>query len=235
MRYILIFLLLLSEFIYAQPAGLYRVDSTRLTDIRERLVQLAIQGPTYEMADHATQAAASQITIAKSAYLGLFSAQGNLNEFTVRNAFSSGNNNQYAQIYYPRYNFGLNVPFDIFTRTRNTVKIAKDNYSITLAEKNEKFREIKADVLTKYENYLLAKQLVEFQSKLTQNEYSQFKRAESDFADNLIKLDDLEKAQKSYITEQVKSLSMQRDLNLSKIEIEKVIGVKIEDVEKGLK
>lgn len=236
MRYILISLLLLSESLAAQPSGLYRVDSARLTDIREHLVQLAIQGPAYEMADHASLAAASQITIAKSAYLGLFSAQGNINEFTVRNAFSSGSsNNQYAQIYYPRYNFGLNVPFDIFTRTKNTVKIAKENYSMTLAVKNEKFREIKADVLTKYENYLLAKQLVEFQSKLTQNEYAQYKRAESDFADNLIKLDDVEKSQKSYITEQVKSLSLQKDLNLSKIELEKVIGVKIEDVEKGFK
>ncbi len=101
--------------------------------------------------------------------------------------------------------------------------------------KNDKFREIKADVLTRYENYLLAKQLVEFQGKLTQGEYSSLKRAESDFAENLIKLDDLEMAQKNYITEQVKSLTLQKDLNLAKIEIERVIGVKIEDVESGLK
>jgi len=51
----------------------------------------------------------------------------------------------------------------------------------------------------------------------------------------LIKLDDVEKAQKSYINEQVKSLTLQKDLNLSKIEIEKVIGVKIEEVERGTK
>jgi outer membrane protein TolC len=115
------------------------------------------------------------------------------------------------------------------------VKIAKENYYMTIAAKNEKFREIKADVLTKYENYLLARQLVELQSRITQSEYAALKRAESDFAENLIKLDDVEKAQKNYTVEQVKSLTLQRDLNLSKIEIEKVIGVKIEDVERGSK
>ena len=75
---------------------------------------------------------------------------------------------------------------------------------------------------------------MELQSRITQGEYATLKRAESDFAENLIKLDDVEKAQKSYITEQFKSLTLQRDLNLSKIEIEMVIGVKIEDVERGI-
>ncbi len=84
--------------------------------------------------------------------------------------------------YYPIYNLGVNIPFDIFTRTTNNVKIARENYYMTTAAKNQKFREIKADVLTKYENYLLARQLVELQSRITQSEYATLKRAESDFA-----------------------------------------------------
>jgi outer membrane protein TolC len=205
-------------------------DSTRMT-IRERLVQLAMQNPSYEMVDHASLASSYQIRIAKSAYLGLFSAQGNINEFTITG--SPTTNGQNVPYYYPRYNFALNIPFDIFARTTNNVKIAKENYYITMAAKNEKFREIKADVLTKYENYLLAKQLVELQGKITQSEYATLKRAESDFGENLVKLEEVDKAQKNYISEQVKSLTLQKDLNVTKIEIEKVIGVKIEEVEKG--
>jgi outer membrane protein TolC len=224
----------LSQFSQAQqPTPLYRPDSLRLTDIREKLVQLAMQNPTYEIADHQSQAASYQIKIAKSAYLGLLSAQMNVNEFTISQRKDV--NGVVIPNYYPIYNLGLNIPFDIFTRTSNNVKIARENYSMTLAAKNQKFREIKADVLSKYENYLLARQLVELQSRITQGEYATLKRAESDFAENLIKLDDVEKAQKSYINEQVKSLTLQKDLNLTKIEIEKVIGVKIEDVERGLK
>jgi outer membrane protein TolC len=242
MRYFFLAFLFISGSMYAQtPSGksLFRpLDSSRLPDIRERLVQLALQNPSYEMADHASQAANYQIKLAKSAYLGLLSAQGNVNEFTINKNASTVNVNGVQTSYpvlYPKYNFSLNVPFDIFARTKNTTKIAKENYYLAEAAKNERFREIKADILTKYENYVLAKQLVEYQSKLTQSEYSSLKRAESDFAENLIKLDDVEKAQKSYIGEQVHSLTLQKDLNLAKIEIEKVIGVKIEDVERGLK
>jgi outer membrane protein TolC len=234
MRYFLISLLFFSQFLNAQKTiPLYRPDSLRINDIRERLVALAIQNPVYEMADHASLAASYQIKIAKSAYLGIFSAQANINEFTISHRKDA--NGVVIPNYYPIYNFGVNIPFDIFTRTSNNVKIAKENYYMTTAAKNQKFREIKADVLTKYENYLLARQLVELQSRITQSEYATLRRAESDFAENLIKLDDVEKAQKSYINEQVKSLTLQRDLNLSKIEIEKVIGLKIEDVERGLK
>jgi outer membrane protein TolC len=230
MRYFLIALL----FFYlnsAAQAPLYRPDSLRINNIREKLVQLAMQNPSYEMADHAALAASYQINIAKSAYLGLITAQGNINEYTVFGAPSV--NGQRVPYYYPIYNVGVNIPLNIFTTTPNNTKIAKENYYLATAAKNQIFREIKADVLTKYENYLLAKQLVELQGRITQGEYATLKRAESDFAENLIKLDDVERTQKIYINEQVKSLTLQRDLNLSKIELEKVIGVKIEDVERG--
>jgi outer membrane protein TolC len=225
---------LFAQVLQAQMTGpLYRTDSNRVNDIREKLVQLAIQNPVYEMADHASTAASYQIKIAKSAYLGLLSAQGNINEFTVFGAPTVGG--QKVPYYYPIYNLGINIPFDIFTRTTNTVKIAQENYAIASAAKNQTFRVVKADVLSKYETYLLARQLVELQGKITQSEYATLKRAESDFGENLIKLEDVDRTQKSYIVEQVKSLTLQKDLNLSKIELEKVIGVKIEDVEKGIK
>ncbi len=164
---------------------------------------------------------------------GFSRSQANVNQFTITGAPKIAGQN--VPYYYPLYNFSLNVPFDIFTRTTNTVKIAKQNYYISTAAKNQRFREIKADILTKYENYLLAKQLVELQGKITQSAYATLKRSESDFAENLIKLEDVENAQKSYIDEQAKSLSLQRDLNLSKIEIEMVIGIKIEEVERNYK
>jgi outer membrane protein TolC len=236
MRYLLITLLFFSQIAQAQTPKkpVYRTDTMRVSDIRERLVQLAMQNPVYEMADHAAIAANDQIKVAKSAYLGLFAFQANINQFTITGAPKTSTG-QSVPYYYPLYNFSLNVPFDIFTRTTNTVKIAKQNYYISTAAKNQRFREIKADVLTKYENYLLAKQLVELQGKITQSEYATLKRSESDFAENLIKLEEVESTQKSYINEQVKSLSLQRDLNITKIELERIIGVKIEEVERAYK
>jgi outer membrane protein TolC len=231
MRYFLMALLLFSQIAEAQTP-LYRPDSTRVNNIREKLVQLAMQNPAYEIVDHAALAASYQIKIAKSGYLGLIAAQGNVNEFTVNPPVYNG---QSVPFYYPKYNLGVNIPFNIFTTVPNNTKVAQENYYIADAVKREKYREIKADVLTKYENYLLARQMVELQGKITQSEYATLKRAESDFAENLIKLEEVEREQKVYINAQIQSLTLQKNLNLTKIELEKVIGVSIEDVERGLK
>ena len=231
MRYFLMTLLLLSKLVQAQTP-LYHADSSRSKDIREKLVQLAMQNPAYEIVDHAALAASYQVKIAQSGYLGLLAAQGNINEYTVN---PPRYNNQTIPFYYPKYNLGINIPFNVFTIVPNTTKIAKEKYYIAAAEKNEKFREIRADVLTKYENYLLARQLVELQGKIVQGEYATLRRLESDFAENLIKLEEVEREQKVYINEQVRSLTLQKDLNVTKIELEKIIGVRIEDVERSYK
>ena len=73
------------------------------------------------------------------------------------------------------------------------------------------------------------------QGKIVQGEYATLKRLESDFAENLIKLEEVEREQKVYINEQVRSLTLQKDLNVTKIELEKIIGVRIEDVERSYK
>jgi outer membrane protein TolC len=87
MRYFLFIFLLCSQVLVAQnPKKGNRADTIRVMDIRERLIQLAMQNPTYEIAGHTVTAASYQIRIAKSAYLGLFAASGNINEYTITGA-----------------------------------------------------------------------------------------------------------------------------------------------------
>ena len=214
---------------------LFRPDSARLkgqADIRERLVNLALQNPNYENMDHVSRAAYYQIKLARVAYLNMFSAAGNLNEFSFNAPKVNGAS---IPIYFPRYNFGVSIPFGVFSQVKNTTRAAKETYAASLAMKNAKALEMKADVLTRYENYILAKQLVDLQTRMTQAEYYTYKRAESDFQENLIKLEQVETAQRNYVQEQVKGLTLQRDYNLTKIALEMIIGVRIEDVERGMR
>jgi outer membrane protein TolC len=205
-------------------------DTGRTTDIRERLVQLAMQNPNYEVADRSAIMASYQIKIAKSQWLATMSAQGNINEFTI-NPHSEGSTNGVPNtIYYPRYNFGINIPFDIFSRVPNNVKMARQNYYIAEANKNEKYREIKEQVLTVYEDYLLAKATLEFQIQVTQDEYTLYKRAEKDYSDGIIKLEDFDKAYKGWTGEEVIRLTNLRNLNVIKLTLERIIGAKIDDV-----
>jgi outer membrane protein TolC len=201
-------------------------DTVKSFDIRERLIQLALNNPSYEISDRATNVAAYQIRLAKSGWLNAISAQGNLNEFTIDpKAAGAGN-----VIVYPRYNFGISLPFDIISRNSNNVRIARENYLIAQAQKNDKYRQIKADVLTKYEDYLLAKQKLEFQIQITQDAYTNYQVAENDFRQNAIKADDLSKAYRNWVGEQIARLDLQRNLNVTRIELERMIGIKLEDV-----
>jgi outer membrane protein TolC len=205
-----------------------KADTGRKSDIRERLVQLAMQNPNYEVADRQVIINSYQVRMAKSQWLALMSAQGNLNEFTINQITGSGNAPTYNP--YPRYNFGINVPFDVFTRIPSNIKIAKQMYYIAQAEKNDKYRQIREQVLTVYEDYLLAQQNLEFQVQITQNEYTLYRRAEKDYTDGIIKLEEYDKFYRNWTTEQIKRLTLQRDLNVIKLNLERLTGVKIDDI-----
>ena len=212
-------------------AGSNYKDTLKNVDVRERLVQLAMNNPNYEISDRLTYIALYQLRLAKGSWLAALSAQGNMNEFTVNELVGINNPATNTNLnFYPKYNLGLSIPFDLFNRNSNNVKIARENLYIAQAQKNERFREIKADVLTKYEDYLLIKQKLELQSQITTDSYTNYQIAERDYRLNVIKAEDLSRAYKSWVAEQVSKLSIQRDLNVSKIDLEKVIGVKFEDV-----
>jgi outer membrane protein TolC len=124
---------------------------------------------------------------------------------------------------------------DIFSRTNNNVRVARENYMIAIAQKNDRYRQIRVEVLTKYEDYILAKQNLEFQIQISQDEYASYKRASQDFSDGIIKLEDLNNSYKLWVSEQSRRLAMQRDFNVTKLQIEQMIGVKLDDVLAQLK
>ncbi|HEX4372527.1 MAG TPA: TolC family protein [Puia sp.] len=217
--------------IYAQvptnPNSAYRLnsDTGRMGDVRERLVQLALQNPLYEIADHNVTIAEYNIRLAKTSWLSSITVAGNLNEFSI-DPKAAGN----ASVYYPRYNFGITIPLDIFAKSSNNTKIAYEKYMVAQSERNDRFRTIKADILTRYEDYLLAQEKLTFQYKITKDAFEAYSKAEIDFKNNLIKIEDLNLFNSKYVDEQIKRLELQRNYNVSKIDIERLIGVKLEDV-----
>jgi outer membrane protein TolC len=228
---LLIILLFTSISTYAQvpfnPNSAYRLnsDTGRMSTVRERLVQLALQNPIYEISDHNVTIAEYNIRLAKTSWLSAIVIAGNLNEFSIDPKASQGNS-----VYYPRYNFGIQIPLDIFSRSANNTKIAYEKYLVAQAERNDRFRIIKADILTRYEDYLLAEEKLQLQYKITKDAFEAYSKAEIDFKNNVIKIEDLNSFNSKYTDEQIKRLELQRNYNVSKIEIEKLIGVRLEDV-----
>jgi outer membrane protein TolC len=198
-------------------------ETSKEIDIRERLVQLAMQNPNYEVADHKVMVADYQLKKSKGSWLSSITGTYNINQFNLEG--TNANNN-----FFPRYNFGLTLPFDIFTRTGTDIKIAKENLSIAQAEKTQRYREIRTKVLTKYEDFLMYQQKLEFQSQITQDEHSAFLTAEKAFGDGVLKQEDYRKASRAYADEQSKMVDLQRNYNVIKIELQELIGIPIDDV-----
>ena len=210
-------------------SGIQTAD--KVMDIRERLVQLALQNPNYEIADRKVAIAGYQVKKAKGSWLSPIAVQGNVNEFSLKKGSTSSTGTVINPgALYPKYNIGATIPFDLFSSKKNDIKVAKENLSIAEAEKNQRFREIKAEVLTKYEDYLLFQQKLEYQSQVTQDARTAYLAAEKDFQEGAIKQEDYNKSYRGYTEEKIKQAEYQRNYNVIKLDLEKMIGISMDDL-----
>lgn len=216
---------LLPAGIQAQVRNSSAMDTTRIMDIRERLVQLALQNPNYEIADRQVAVANYQLKKAKNSILSKLNANFNANEYTLKLKKAPGDN-----LLFPLFNFGISVPFDILTSRKSDINIAKENLGAVEAAKNQRFREIKAEILSKYEDYLMFKQKLEYESQIAQDAEAIFLQAEKDFSDNIIKQEDYNKAYRDRTEEKTKLAEIVRNFNVIKIEIEKMIGIPFDEL-----
>lgn len=200
----------------------HRNDTSKVIDVREKLVQLAMQNPNYEVADRTVNKSLYELRKAKGSWLGQVSVQGNLNELSI------DKNNPQAS-FYPRYNISVNVPLDLFTSKPNDIKIARENYLIAEANRNDKYRLIRAEVLTLYEDYLMHKERLESQVRITQDEYTIFMSKERDFQDGIINQEEYTKFSKGYEETKLRKGEYQRNFNVAKYELERMIGMTLEE------
>jgi outer membrane protein TolC len=192
------------------------------TEIREKLVQLAMQNPAFEISERRVSVANHELKRTKTKFLGNISGTVNYNEFSIKKQSSTVPN------FYPRYNIGLNLPLDLFITRGQDVSIARENVGIAEATKKQQFQEVKAIVLTSYEDYLMHKQKLEFQNRVTQDVNLVYLTAEKDFSQGVITQTEYNTAFKLWSDEQSKKAEFQRNLNVAKIELEGLIGMSLE-------
>lgn len=198
-------------------------DTGKVFDVREKLVQLALQNPNYEAADRTVNKSLYELRKAKGSWLGTVGVSGNLNEFSIKQQQAGIAN------FYPRYNISVNIPLDLFTTKSNDIKIARENYLIAEANRNDKFRDIRATVLTMYEDYLLYKERLESQIRITQDEQTIFISKERDFQDGIINQEEYTKYNKAYEEAKLRKSEYQRNFNVAKYELERMIGIPLEE------
>ena len=203
-------------------------DFSKMNDdslVKVKLVQLATNNSAIHILDANIRISQAEAENAKKSWLGSLSANGNVNELVVKNSPAAS--------FFPKYNFGVSIPFDIFTKLKRDRKVADEKVYITKEVRDERFREIKAEVLMRYENYKAKRDITLLQQNFLENELSAYEAAQKSYTDGEIKLDEMNKAYQSYLTEKVKLITLQNDLNVAVIQLEQLIGVPFDDVIKN--
>jgi outer membrane protein TolC len=199
---------------------LLRSDTTSV--IEERLVALALQGPEAKNLEHQNKINEYTLKNAQNQWMNLLAVSLNYND----QSFSKTPTTTYV---YPKYFFGLTIPLGtVLSRTQ--VKSAKE--SIEMGKNNQEIlkRNTREEVLTKYREYRAYSQLIAIQSELVNDVQAELAQTEEKFRKGTVTIDTYNAAQKGNSSEMATLINLKLQQEIKKLEIERIIGVKLETV-----
>ena len=191
--------------------------------IEARLVRMSLDGPLYKAAGNQNQINEYVLKSARNSWENLLTLSLNYNDQTFQKTTST------QGYVYPKYFFGLNIPLGIlFSRTQ--VKAAREQIKISKANQEELARTIRTDALGKYRQYKTKKELLRLQTQVVDDEQASFLQVQKNYREGSVNLEAHNAAQKKYNDELAKKLNFQLDLEIIKLDLEKMIGTNLESV-----
>ena len=228
--------LLVSPFFLAQAQ---MVDYNRIippanmanADFAEKLVRLSWQNlPQNTAVQLGVNIAEQELTITRWSWLDRVAISGNLNEFTIAGNGPTGANGEPRALFYPRYNISLSISPGMFVSVPARTKIAKENLRIAELEVNDQKIIVRNRVLQQYQDYLMMKQIFEMETKTLESATTEFELLEERFKRGQVILADYSQAASQYTGQQRQRLQAETAYIKSKLELEALIGVRLEDV-----
>lgn len=227
--FILSLIVLLSSGLFAQTRPTAQPGGSGSDSlIRKRLVELAQNNPGMKIAEYEKDKTKYEVTKANSNWLNYVTGTVNINDVTTGQA--RRNNPDLNNIYYPLWNIGINVPLGSLIGKPQDVKIAKRNRDIATEHKEGMARLIKRQVLSLYEEFIAKRELLKLQSEQTIDEKTAFEALEEKFSTGSISYQEYSTASKLYNEQLANQRILEKELNVTKLEIEEMIGVPLEDV-----
>lgn len=196
--------------------------------IKDKLVALALNNPTIRIRSAEREKSVSELNKANAAWLNYVTGSVNLNEITLK--LKNIDDQNRTQLYYPLWNVGVMVPIGSLFTKGSDVKIARKNIDIATEQQEVAKRQITAIVLTKYQDYITTKAQLVMQEELLDEDQAAFDQAEAKLAAGGITYDAYSNIAKKYNDGRVRKLNLERDLIVVQLELEEIIGTKLETV-----
>jgi len=203
-------------------------DNAQNVSFEERLVQLAWKNnPTSKIAQHQLSVAREEGRLVGTEWTNAFAAAGNLNEFNIK-SFTSENN--LANQFFPRYTITLRLPLSLLVETPKKRNIANSKTAMAQEGINLQKLEIRNTVLSLYSEFKKMELIWIIRKQTMEDEESAYTTLEQRIKDGDANIEEFLKAQRARNDLKIALAISETDYVKAKLNLEQVIGVKLEDV-----
>lgn len=223
---------LLSSIFYAEAQ---QVDYNKIiptaasanAEFGEKLVRLSWQNLPSNIATYSNiKIAENDLTMARWSWLDRLNFSSNLNEYTIgAKQMADG-----RQPFWPRYNFNISFSPALLFKVPLDIKNAKENLKLSQLSMDEQKIQIRNEVLQRYQEYLMQKEILEMESRMLESATTEFELKEERFKRGQLLLDEYNEAARGYMGQQRQKLAAETSYIKAKLELESLIGVRLEDV-----
>lgn len=193
----------------------------------QRLVQLAYQNnPHSRMMSESVELAQYDVKLAKMEWLNTVTVSGNLNEFTLSPQSDVYN----RSAYYPKYNISGRISVGMFFTIPYNIQKSRQQLQISETMKEENRVTLEAEVLRRYNDYLMNEKIYRLQSEMMMDAENKFQVSEEKFRSGEIPFEEYSSMRSGVSSAQMALYRAEASFANAKVSLEELIGVKLEDV-----
>ena len=199
------------------------------TDISfaEKLVRLAWQNnPANRIIESQQRISDIEIDQARWSWLDNFRITGNINEFVL----NPENDILNRSAFFPKYNISAVVTLGYFVNIPLEVKKKKEEFTLAGYSIDQQKIQIRAEVLRRYEQYLMAREILKVESEAQEDLFASMSLVEQNFRNGNATIEEYNGVLEKYNNQRIRKITAQGNFNQTKISVEEMIGVRLEDV-----
>lgn len=195
-------------------------------DIAEYMVQLAwLNSPEGRIAEAELLNARSENKNTRKEWMRDVNASFNINESNLRGADTLGN------VFFPRYNFGLTLNLYNILSQKEKNNIGRRRLDIAEERIHQRQREIRAEALTRWADYRLAREIFKERSTVELDLNNNFILIQQLYKSDEATLEQYTTTSAAYYQAREARIRAQTELEIAKFKLEEIIGLRWDQVQ----
>ncbi len=201
-------------------------EGQRPTNFQDYLVQLAwLNSPKTQILGFKKNKEEKEVDLKRNEWMDDVNFSFNINEVSLENVIAPDPDNF---VLYPLYQFSAGLSLGSLTNNKKERQIEEFDVRIAEMEANEHKLAIRVETLTRYNKLLLAIETLKVRTKAEEDAKSTYTVAQERFKTADLDMSDLLNASESYNNASERRLKAETDIELEKLSLEEMIGVRWE-------